>query len=298
MTTDLRHCRHPLRQRGPPPRVRLRARSGRHRTPAPAARPATGCGSWAGPTTTRSRTWLAAEAAGVPDADLRRRQRRPLRGAGRAAGPGVRRLRPHQRRPPPPARRRAAVAGVRRPRATCTAAATRATTAWAASGSTPPDELARGRCPEHGTPTERVAEENWFFRLSRYQEHIEDLIASDRLAVRPEPFRREVLAFVRRGLDDISVSRSVARARGWGIEVPGDPSQVVYVWFDALDQLPQRRSASVSPAAPTTAPGGPGPTIGCTWSVRASCGSTPSTGRRSWPRPASRRRHASRCTPT
>ena len=69
--------------------------------------------------------------------------------------------------------------------------------------------MTRGRCPEHGTPTERVAEENWFFRLSRYQEHIEDLIASDRLAVRPEPFRNEVLAFVRRGLDDISVSRSV-----------------------------------------------------------------------------------------
>jgi methionyl-tRNA synthetase len=97
-----------------------------------------------------------------------------------------------------------------------------------------PDELARGRCPEHGTPTERVAEENWFFRLSRYQDHIEDLIASDRLVVRPEPFRREVLAFVRRGLEDISVSRSVARARGWGIAVPGDPSQVIYVWFDAL----------------------------------------------------------------
>ena len=98
----------------------------------------------------------------------------------------------------------------------------------------PPAELADGRCPEHGTPTERVAEDNWFFRLSRYRDHIEDLIASERLAVRPEPFRREVLAFVRRGLDDISVSRSVARARGWGIGVPGDPSQVVYVWFDAL----------------------------------------------------------------
>jgi methionyl-tRNA synthetase len=98
----------------------------------------------------------------------------------------------------------------------------------------PPAELVDGRCPEHGTPTERVAEENWFFRLSRYRDHVEDLIASDRLAVRPEPFRREVLAFVRAGLDDISVSRSVARARGWGIGVPGDPSQVVYVWFDAL----------------------------------------------------------------
>jgi methionyl-tRNA synthetase len=79
-----------------------------------------------------------------------------------------------------------------------------------------------------------VAEENWFFRLSAYQDHVEALIASDRLAIRPEPFRREALAFVRAGLADISVSRSVERARGWGIPVPDDPSQVVYVWFDAL----------------------------------------------------------------
>jgi methionyl-tRNA synthetase len=97
-----------------------------------------------------------------------------------------------------------------------------------------PAELVDGRCPEHGTRTERVAEENWFFRLSRYCDHLEDLIGSDRLAVRPEPFRREVLAFLRGGLDDISVSRSVERARGWGIPVPGDPGQVVYVWVDAL----------------------------------------------------------------
>jgi methionyl-tRNA synthetase len=97
-----------------------------------------------------------------------------------------------------------------------------------------PDDLVDGRCPEHGTAAERVAEDNWFFRLSRYRARIEDLIASDRLVVRPEPFRREVLAFVRRGLTDVSVSRSVARARGWGVPVPGDPDQVVYVWFDAL----------------------------------------------------------------
>lgn len=95
-------------------------------------------------------------------------------------------------------------------------------------------ELLEGRCPEHGTPTQRVAEENWFFRLSEYQEHVDQLITSDRLAVRPEPFRREVLSFIRSGLADISVSRSVERARGWGLAVPGDPTQVVYVWFDAL----------------------------------------------------------------
>ena len=97
-----------------------------------------------------------------------------------------------------------------------------------------PSELVRGQCPEHGTPTERVAEENWFFRLSRYREQLERAIVSGALAVQPEPFRQEVLAFVRGGLEDISVSRSVERARGWGIGVPDDPSQVVYVWFDAL----------------------------------------------------------------
>ncbi len=95
-------------------------------------------------------------------------------------------------------------------------------------------ELVDGRCPEHGTLTERVAEENWFFRLSAYQAYLDDLISSDRLAVRPEPFRREVLSFIRSGLTDISVSRSSQRARGWGLPVPDDPDQVIYVWFDAL----------------------------------------------------------------
>jgi methionyl-tRNA synthetase len=97
-----------------------------------------------------------------------------------------------------------------------------------------PAEAPGRRCPDHGTELEAVVEENWFFRLSAYQDHIEELIASGTLAVHPAPFREEVLSFVRRGLADISVSRSVHRARDWGIGVPGDPSQVVYVWFDAL----------------------------------------------------------------
>ena len=96
------------------------------------------------------------------------------------------------------------------------------------------DDLVDGCCPDHGTPVERVEEENWFFRLSAYQDYLEELIGSDRLAVRPEPFREELLRFIRGGLDDISVSRSAKRARGWGIGVPGDPTQVIYVWFDAL----------------------------------------------------------------
>jgi methionyl-tRNA synthetase len=96
------------------------------------------------------------------------------------------------------------------------------------------DDLVDGRCPEHGTPTEVVAEENWFFRLSRYRDRITAAIETGELAVVPEVFRNEVLGFLAHGLDDISVSRSRERARGWGLTVPDDPSQVIYVWWDAL----------------------------------------------------------------
>lgn len=95
-------------------------------------------------------------------------------------------------------------------------------------------DLLAGRCPEHGAEPAVVAEENWFFRLSAYQRQIEELLATGRLRVVPETRRREVLAFVRRGLQDISVSRAASRTGGWGIEVPGDPTQTVYVWIDAL----------------------------------------------------------------
>ncbi|HEX6445558.1 MAG TPA: methionine--tRNA ligase [Streptosporangiales bacterium] len=95
-------------------------------------------------------------------------------------------------------------------------------------------ELSGGRCPEHGTVPELVEEENWFFRLSRYEDRLAGLVRSGRLRILPETRRREVLAFVESGLEDLSVSRSVERARGWGVPVPDDPGQVVYVWFDAL----------------------------------------------------------------
>ena len=95
-------------------------------------------------------------------------------------------------------------------------------------------ELDDGRCPEHLRPVERIEEENWFFRLSGYQERLIELIETNALQISPTPFRNEVLAFLRSGLEDISVSRSNERARGWGVPVPCDPSQVIYVWFDAL----------------------------------------------------------------
>ncbi|HKA69642.1 MAG TPA: methionine--tRNA ligase [Actinomycetes bacterium] len=95
-------------------------------------------------------------------------------------------------------------------------------------------ELVAGRCPEHGTEPHLVAEENWFFRLSRYQDQLYELISTGRLRIEPAARRNEVLAFVAAGLEDFSISRSRARAHGWGIPVPDDPDQVIYVWWDAL----------------------------------------------------------------
>jgi methionyl-tRNA synthetase len=95
-------------------------------------------------------------------------------------------------------------------------------------------DLVDGVCPEHGTPPEPIEERNWFFRLSRHAGALEDAIESGALAIEPEHRRNEVLAVLRGGLADFSVSRPRERAGGWGIPVPGDPSQVIYVWFDAL----------------------------------------------------------------
>ncbi|HET9974712.1 MAG TPA: methionine--tRNA ligase, partial [Streptosporangiaceae bacterium] len=97
-----------------------------------------------------------------------------------------------------------------------------------------PAELRGGRCPEHETVPQQVSEENWFFRLSRYAEPLRAVIASGRLRIEPAGRRNEVLAFIEAGLEDFSVSRPAGRAGGWGIPVPGDPGQVIYVWFDAL----------------------------------------------------------------
>ena len=97
-----------------------------------------------------------------------------------------------------------------------------------------PAELRDGLCPEHLTQPQLVAEENWFFRLSRYGDQLHDLVSSGRLRIEPAARRNEVLGIIAGGLEDFSASRSTARARGWGVPVPGDPGQVVYVWWDAL----------------------------------------------------------------
>ncbi|MGZ0145658.1 methionine--tRNA ligase [Kribbella sp. WER1] len=91
-----------------------------------------------------------------------------------------------------------------------------------------------GVCPEHGTRPEEVTETNWFFRLSRYGGQIKEAITSGAVTINPPQKRNEVLALIDSGLQDFSVSRPAERAGGWGIPVPRDPSQVIYVWWDAL----------------------------------------------------------------
>jgi methionyl-tRNA synthetase len=70
--------------------------------------------------------------------------------------------------------------------------------------------------------------------LSRYQQQLEKIIESGELRIVPESRKNEVLEFIRGGLEDISISRSRERTKGWGIAVPDDPTQTIYVWFDAL----------------------------------------------------------------
>lgn len=91
-----------------------------------------------------------------------------------------------------------------------------------------------GLCPTHLKKPEHVKEENYFFKLSNYQEKLLKLIESDEIKIVPENKRAETLSFIKMGLEDFSVSRSKERAKGTGVPVPGDPDQVMYVWFDAL----------------------------------------------------------------
>jgi methionyl-tRNA synthetase len=93
---------------------------------------------------------------------------------------------------------------------------------------------AAGFCPEHKRKPEIVEEQNYFFKLSNYQQAIEQLITTNTLKIVPEKRKNEVLGFVREGLKDFSISRSRARARNWGVPIPNDPDQVMYVWVDAL----------------------------------------------------------------
>jgi methionyl-tRNA synthetase len=93
------------------------------------------------------------------------------------------------------------------------------------------DDLDNGNCPIHKRPVEHVEEENYFFRLSRFEQRLIDWYSSHPGAVVPEHRVNEVLGFIKQGLQDFSVSRKTLT---WGIPLPFDTSHVAYVWFDAL----------------------------------------------------------------
>ncbi|MES3005878.1 MAG: methionine--tRNA ligase [Patescibacteria group bacterium] len=94
-------------------------------------------------------------------------------------------------------------------------------------------DLVDGNCPFHHKPPQVIEEENYFFKLSKYTERIKKAIETGELEVMPVSRKNEILAQLGRGLDDVSFSRP-AKTLGRGIPVPGDDSQIIYVWCDAL----------------------------------------------------------------
>lgn len=90
-----------------------------------------------------------------------------------------------------------------------------------------------GVCPAHNRPYEKIEEENYFFKLSNYSDKINKAIVTGEFQIVPETRRNEILAVIKEGLDDISISRQKEKI-SWGIPVPGDSKQVMYVWFEAL----------------------------------------------------------------
>jgi len=94
-------------------------------------------------------------------------------------------------------------------------------------------ELVEGKCPDHLTAPEKVAEQNYFFRMGRYQQWLIDHIKANPDFITPERYRNEVLSFLSEPLEDLCISRPVSRLH-WGIPLPFDHRFVTYVWFDAL----------------------------------------------------------------
>lgn len=90
-----------------------------------------------------------------------------------------------------------------------------------------------GICPNHNQPYEKIEEENYFFKLSKYNQIILEAIETEEFKVIPKTRRNEILQVIKDGLEDISVSRPKEKI-SWGIDVPDDESQVMYVWFEAL----------------------------------------------------------------
>jgi methionyl-tRNA synthetase len=92
-------------------------------------------------------------------------------------------------------------------------------------------DLVEGKCPDHKTVPQSQSEKNWFFKLSQFESQIKNLIESDEIKVLPQTRKNEILSKVDQGLEDISISRAGVE---WGIPIPWDEKQTVYVWVDAL----------------------------------------------------------------
>lgn len=94
-------------------------------------------------------------------------------------------------------------------------------------------ELVDGNCPDHQKPPKEITEQNYFFRMSKYQDWLIDHIKSNPDFITPERYRNEVLSFLSEPLEDLCISRPTTRLT-WGITLPFDQKFVTYVWFDAL----------------------------------------------------------------
>jgi len=94
-------------------------------------------------------------------------------------------------------------------------------------------DLVDGKCPFHQRKPEKVEEENYFFRLSKYSSQLKRIIEEEKIKIIPRTRRNEMISFIEQGLEDVSFSRSKKHLK-WGIDVPDDNEQVIYVWADAL----------------------------------------------------------------
>ncbi len=94
-------------------------------------------------------------------------------------------------------------------------------------------QATNGICPDHQTPYQQVSEENYFFKTSAFTDAIKQAITSGTMQIVPEFRKNEFLELIKNGLPDVSVSRP-KKSLSWGIPVPGDPEQIMYVWIDAL----------------------------------------------------------------
>ena len=94
-------------------------------------------------------------------------------------------------------------------------------------------DLVDGKCPHHGVAPEKIEEENYFFKLSKYADAVKAKIESNEIHIIPETRKNEILSLFTEGISDVSFSRPEGQIP-WGIPVPGDPSQIMYVWCDAL----------------------------------------------------------------